>query len=264
MKRPSSTEQEFIGGEWPVIDAHTHVFDPPITSRTGDERQLREIADRYDLEALVVMPLFGGTCPTRNDVRAGNLVVHELSRRDTRIRPMVTVYPRHGSSALDELDCWMDLGFCGLKIWLNPADEPCVFPLIERMIEYGKPTLIHAMHKTVGQYPLESDPRNVAALAARYPQARIIMPHVGGNFYYSTEVIAPHPNVLTDPSGTYCETGMLEHAVKLLGAERILFGSDAPGADFVNNVAKVLAANLTDDVRRLILAGNARKLWNWQ
>ena len=55
-------------------------------------------------------------------------------------------------------------------------------------------------------------------------------------------MIADHPNIYTDPSGTYCETGMLEHAVKMLGPDRILFGSDAPGADFVNNLAKVMCA----------------------
>jgi len=151
----------------------------------------------------------------------------------------------------------------GLKIWVSIADEPCVFPLIERMIEYGKPTLIHAMHKSVGQLPLESDPVHIANLARRYPDAKIIMPHIGGNFYYSCEAIADCPNVWTDPSGTYCETGMLEHAVKILGADRILFGSDAPGADFANNLAKVLAADISAEDQRNILATNAKKLWGW-
>jgi hypothetical protein len=131
------------------------------------------------------------------------------------------------------------------------------------MIERDKPTLIHAMHKSVGQLPLESDPKNIANLAKRYPQAKLIMPHIGGNFYYSCEAIADCPNVWTDPSGTYCETGMLEHAVKTLGAQRILFGSDAPGADFMNNVAKVQAAEINDADKQAIFADNARKLWGW-
>ena len=37
-----------------------------------------------------------------------------------------------------------------------------------------------------------------------------------------------------------------------LGAERVLFGSDAPGADFLNNVAKVEEADLTDEQRRFL------------
>lgn len=249
---------------WSIIDMHTHIWEHAAGAGSADdERTILEMADRFDLEAVVVMPLFGGLCPTRWDIEAANDAVAGLARRDPRIRPMVYVNPRIEGHALDQVNRWMEAGFEGLKIWVNFADDACIFPLIERMIEIGKPTLIHAMHKSVGQLPLESDPKNIAALAARYPEAKLIMPHMGGNFLYSCEVIAPHPNVWTDPSGTYCETGMLEHAVAVLGPNRIMFGSDAPGADFVNNLAKVVTADLPEATLRRILSENARELWGW-
>lgn len=250
----------------PIIDMHTHIWGDAsgLRVRASDERDLIEMADRCSLEKVVVIPLFGGVYPSPQEIEAGNRAASDFAKRDSRMMPMVTVYPRHGESSMAQLRRWMDEGFCALKIWVSFADEPCVFPLIERMIDYGKPTLIHAMHKSVGQLPLESDPKNIANLAARYPDAKIIMPHMGGNFFYSCEVIAPHKNVFTDPSGTYCESGMLEHAVKVLGEDRILFGSDAPGADFVNNLAKVMCANISDDTKQKILAANARKLWGWK
>jgi predicted TIM-barrel fold metal-dependent hydrolase len=244
----------------PIIDMHTHIWSG---SAAADGNTLIEMADRFELQAVVVMPLFGGTCPSPGEISAGNKAVAALAQRDPRIKPMVTVYPRHGQFAIDEMNRWMDGGFVGLKIWVSIADEPCVFPLIEGMIERHRPTLIHAMHKSVGQLPLESDPKNIAKLARRYPQAKIIMPHIGGNFYYSCDAIADCTNVWTDPSGTYCESGMVEHAVKVLGAQRIMFGSDAPGADFMNNVAKVASASISDADRRAIFAGNAQRLWNW-
>jgi predicted TIM-barrel fold metal-dependent hydrolase len=238
---------------------HTHIWGG---TSDADGDTLIEMANRFNLEAVVVMPLFGGTCPSPADIAAGNQAVAALAKRDPRMKPMVTVYPRHGEFALREMNRWMDAGFIGLKIWVSLADEPCVFPLIERMIQRDKPTLVHAMHKTVGQLPLESDPKNIANLAKRYPRAKIIMPHVGGNFYYSCEAIADCPNVWTDPSGTYCETGMVEHALKTLGADRVMFGSDAPGADLVNNIAKIAAAEIGAD-KRAIFAGNAKRLWGW-
>lgn len=249
----------------PVIDMHAHVWGNAtgLAPAPGDCATLIDMADRFGLEAVVVMPLFGGLSPSPRQIEAGNAAVAELSRRDPRMKPMVTVAPRHAAHALSQVERWMGEGFEGLKIWVSIADEPCVFPLVERMIGYGKPTLIHAMHKSVGQLPLESDPVHVANLARRYPEAKVILPHVGGNFLYTCEVIAGCPNVHTDPSGTYCETGMVEHAVATLGADRVLFGSDAPGADFVNNLAKVLAADLSPDDQRKILATNARRLWGW-
>jgi predicted TIM-barrel fold metal-dependent hydrolase len=249
----------------PIIDMHTHIWGDAsgLRVRPNDEATLIEMADRFSLEAVVVIPLFGGVSPSPHQIAAGNAAAAELAKRDARFKPMVTVYPRHGEFAMTQLRRWMDEGFCALKIWVSIADEPCVFPLIERMIEYGKPALIHAMHKSVGQLPLESDPVNIANLARRYPQAKIILPHIGGNFYYTCDVIADCENIYTDPSGTYCESGMLDHAVKLLGPDRILFGSDAPGADFVNNLAKVLAADISKADQAKILAGNAKKLWGW-
>lgn len=249
---------------WPIIDMHTHIWEhAPGAGSAADEQTLIDMADRYNIEAVVVMPLFGGLCPTRKDIEAANIAVAALARRDPRMKPMVYVNPRLVGHALEQVNHWMGEGFVGLKIWVNFADDACVFPLIERMIELDKPTLIHAMHKSVGQLPLESDPTHIASLARRYPQAKIIMPHMGGNFLYSCQVIAPCPNVWTDPSGTYCETGMMEHAVEVLGPDRIMFGSDAPGADYVNNLAKVLAADLPETTLKKILADNARKLWGW-
>lgn len=248
-----------------IIDMHTHVWSDAtgLAPAPTDEANLIEMADRFNLEAVVVMPLFGGLAPSPAQVAAGNEAVAAFARRDPRMKPMVTVYPRYPAHALDELNRWMGEGFEGLKIWMSPADEECVFPLVERMIEYAKPTLIHAMHKSVGQFALESDPSHIANLARRYPEAKIILPHVGGNFYYTCELIAGLPNVYTDPSGSYCETGMVEHTVATLGVDRMMFGSDAPGADFANNLAKILAAELSPEDQRKILSANARQLWGW-
>jgi predicted TIM-barrel fold metal-dependent hydrolase len=255
----------FVPPDWPIIDMHTHLWsDASGLKPAADSDVLIEMENRFNLEGVVLIPLFGGLCPSPKEVAAGNEAALAFAQRDKRFRPMVTVYPRHGEFALEQINRWMKhKEFCALKIWVSFADEPCVFPLIERMIELDKPTLIHAMHKSVGQLPLESDPTHIARLAKHYPQAKIILPHIGGNFYYTCDVIADYPNIYTDPSGTYCETGMLEHAVKTLGPDRILFGSDAPGADFVNNLAKVMCADISESDQRNILAANAKKLWGW-
>lgn len=49
-------------------------------------------------------------------------------------------------------------------------------------------------------------------------------------------------------------------AVRELGAERVLYGSDAGGRSFASQLAKVLGADLPERARRLILAGNLKRL----
>ena len=53
---------------------------------------------------------------------------------------------------------------------------------------------------------------------------------------------------------------MKEFAVRHMGPERVLFGSDAPGRSFGVQLGKVLGADLTPDQRDLVLFGNAERM----
>ncbi len=48
--------------------------------------------------------------------------------------------------------------------------------------------------------------------------------------------------------------------VSELGAERVLYGSDAPGRDFAAQLGRVYGAKIGAAEREMILGGNARKL----
>jgi len=254
----------------PIIDIHTHIFGEGMTrrERPGPRQILLEAADRYGLERLVVMPLWGGMHPSPEEIQAGNDAVRHFAQEDVRVAPFATVYPPHGPVAVAEAHRRVNReGFAGLKVWCSLVDQPFMDPLLDMMAATGKPTLIHALHKARdhdampgGQYPLESRPAHIAALARRHPRARIIMAHTGGDFLWSCDVIRDCPNVWTDISGTYCETGMVEHAVAVLGAKRVLFGTDLPGASFVTNLAKVLAADVDHATKARVLYHNAAEL----
>ena len=72
--------------------------------------------------------------------------------------------------------------------------------------------------------------------------------------------IAPYANILADTSGSEPEAGIVEYAVQALGAERIVFGSDAPGRDFSVQLGKVIGADITGEERALILGGNMARV----
>jgi predicted TIM-barrel fold metal-dependent hydrolase len=243
-----------------IVDIHTHIWG----DRTDrDMETLTRMMDRFDLAWIGVSALVGGQQPTQNDVRSGNDAVASFKRRDPdRVEPFCYLNPRHGTAALDELRrCVDELGFGFIKLWVSAhADDPCVFPIIERAIDAGIAVLQHAFCKATGLLEYESNPVNVANLARRYPEARIIMAHMGADFTYGCNAIRDCPNVWTDMCGSYCETGMIDYALRTLGAERILFGTDAPGASFLNNMHKVLDTPLTAEQKRLIFHDNAEGL----
>jgi hypothetical protein len=97
-------------------------------------------------------------------------------------------------------------------------------------------------------------------MAARHPKTMIVMAHLTGAGERGLKDIAPYPNLHVDISGGEPEAGMVELAVKLLGAERVLFGTDTPIRSYGATLGKVLEAKLTQRQRELILFGNAKRL----
>jgi predicted TIM-barrel fold metal-dependent hydrolase len=49
-------------------------------------------------------------------------------------------------------------------------------------------------------------------------------------------------------------------AVRELGAERVLYGSDAAGRSFASQLGKVAGAEISDAARRLVLGENLRRM----
>ena len=52
----------------------------------------------------------------------------------------------------------------------------------------------------------------------------------------------------------------MDDARKVLGPERILWGTDAPFDDFAQRFGIVLDSDLTEDEQRKVLGGNAARL----
>jgi hypothetical protein len=48
-------------------------------------------------------------------------------------------------------------------------------------------------------------------------------------------------------------------AVRELGAERVMYGSDVGGRSFASQLGKVMGADVSDSARRLVLGGNLRR-----
>ncbi len=99
-----------------------------------------------------------------------------------------------------------------------------------------------------------------------YPQATIVFPHFGDDHEYDhifkrIDLVAQNQNCYLDTSGYgHDRMGMLEYAVKKIGADRVLFGSDFSINDPGTVIARVKNAFITDGQKAKILAGNLQAL----
>jgi len=245
----------------PALDIHAHPH--RAESAAESARSLVEAAKRSGVQKICLCSLRGGYEPSAAECREAN--DYTLAMRDAApdvFIPFCYVNPMYPDEAAAEIDrCVKEEQMCGIKLWVaRRATDPALDPIAERAVALDIPILQHAWCKTTGNLPSESFPADVAHLARRHPEARIIMAHLNGAGLRGIEDVADCPNLFVDTCGGDPESRMVEAAVATLGSERVVYGSDVPGRHFAVQMAKTLGADLPDAVKRDILWNNAARL----
>ncbi|MGH8018466.1 MAG: amidohydrolase family protein, partial [Opitutaceae bacterium] len=149
----------------------------------------------------------------------------------------------------------------GVKFWVaQRCSDREIDPLIRRAAELKAVIFQHTWFKITGNLPGESRPADLAALAARHPDVPLICGHTGGDWERGIQAIRHLKNLYADLAGSDPVAGFAEMAVRELGAERVIYGSDAAGRSFASQLGKVLGAALPDAVKQLILSDNLERL----
>lgn len=254
---------------WPAFDVHVHPLDNfglyPVSSPEDDARLLIDSAKRSGVEKMVLFSLHTTVPrePTMAQCREAN--DYALKIRDIApdvFYPFCYVNPMYPEESAAEIDrCVGEGRMCGIKLWVaRRATDKGLDPIMERAVALDVPVLQHAWEKTTGNLVGESFPWDVADLAKRHPEARIIMAHLNGCGLRGLAAVADCPNLVVDTSGGDPESGIVEAAVKTLGANRVVFGSDAPIRHYAVQLGKTLGTDLPDDVKRDILWNNTVRL----
>jgi predicted TIM-barrel fold metal-dependent hydrolase len=116
-----------------------------------------------------------------------------------------------------------------------------------------------------GGYPGFSHPSQIGDLARQFPDVTIIATH-GGQLNISGMLLADagrmlrtHANVIMETSGIYRED-FIEDTVGELGAERVVFGSNAPYMDQGFEASRIRLAHLDDGAKRLMGRENIARI----
>lgn len=247
-----------------IWDLHCHLTG--VDGQTPDERisRLMEYADRMEVDRLVFFmgyPML--TDPSPDDlVNQNNQVLQALSHWHDRAFGFAYVSPQHVEASLAEIDrCVRDGPMVGIKLWVAMrCHEAALDPIIERCAELNAAVYQHTWSKVGGNLPGESTPEDLAVLAARHPQTPLICGHTGGDWELGIRAIRSSPNVSIGIGGSDPTAGFIEMAVRELGADRILYGSDIGGRSFASQLAKVQGAAIPERDKELILGQNLRRM----
>lgn len=247
-----------------IWDAHCHLNGVPGATPESRLEHLLRYADRMGIARLCLcMGMEFSQDPSPERMRQENdAVLRAVGAHPDRALGFVYLNPRHTQASLDELDrCVLNGPMIGVKLWVAMrSTAPELDPIVARAAELNAPVFQHTWLKAAGNLPGESTPGELAELAARHPRAIFICGHTGVDWGAGLQAIQACPNVYSDLSGSDPTAGFTEAAVRMLGAERVLFGTDAGGRSFATQLAKVYGADLTDPTRQMILGGNLKRL----
>lgn len=251
-----------------IVDVHTHVQDDLAGPSAEALGRMARLARHAGIGRMV---LLGNLPGLTSDPTPSPQLVSDVNSYTLRVmaeQPDLFVgfcylNPAHPASFLQEETerCIVAGGMRGIKLWVAvKATDPRLDPVMERVQELGVPVLHHAWYKAAQEVANESTPAEVASLARRFPRVTFIMAHLGGGRERGVLDVADCANLLVDTSGSQPEAGMVEYAVRELGPERVIFGSDWPIRDFGTQVGRVLGARLRPAEQELIFHGNAMRL----
>jgi predicted TIM-barrel fold metal-dependent hydrolase len=201
--------------------------------------------------------------PAPDDFRRQNDQVIEATRAwPDRLFGFAYLNGNHPDESLKEIDrCIQDGPLIGIKLWVaRRCSDPVFDPIVERCGELKAAIFQHTWLKVQGNDPGESTPMDLAALAARHPTVPIICGHTGGEWTRGIRAVRAQQNVSVSLGGSEPTSGFVEMAVRELGAERILYGSDIGGRSFASQLAKVSGAQVPDTAKQLILGRNLQRM----
>lgn len=247
-----------------IWDLHGHLAGVPGATPEQRMEHLLEFADRMGIAKLCLyMGMTFSYDPNPDELRRQNDdVLRALKVAGDRALGFVYLNPKHERESLAELErCVADGPMVGVKLWVAAhADAPELDSLIRRATQLQAVVFQHTWIKITGNLPGESTPLQLARLAERHPEAKLICGHTGGDWEQGIRAIRRYANVCADLAGGDPVAGITEMAVRELGAERVIYGSDVPGRSFATQLAKVHGADVTPEARRRILAGNLKRL----
>lgn len=247
-----------------IWDLHCHLGS--FHGRTPEEKMTEMVryADRMGIDRLCVYmgyPLDND--PSPEALRAQNdQVIQGLSHWHHRAFGFVYLNPHHVDFSLRELDrCVRDGMMVGVKLWVaQRASAPELDAIVERAAALRAVIFQHTWFKVNGNLPGESTPLDVAELARRHPTVPIICGHTGGDWERGIRAVRELKNVSLDLAGSDPTAGYVEMAVREVGPERVIYGSDVGGRSFGSQLGKVMGANIPEEARRLILGENLRRM----
>jgi len=150
---------------------------------------------------------------------------------------------------------------------LDLGDKEMMEPLVEVMKRYNLILLTHTSEPVGHDYPGKGSitPDMIFPFITSFPDLTIVCAHWGGGLPFYTlmpEVKQALNNVFFDTAASplLYSPEIYHQVTQLVGANKILFGSDYPLLTQSRIINEIKSSDLPEEAKGQILGGNAQKL----
>jgi len=241
-----------------VFDSHVHVggwVTPDFRGHSTTLAQTAKVLEDCGIGGALVMPTDSGA----NDWLADAVAAY---RGPVRFLQAFWALPdEHGLEAIlgraDYRAIKIHPSFCR-----RPVTDTCWAPALRAAADTHLPVVVHCGRwQEMAGYGLLLD------VADRWPDVNFVMAHMGGDspalvIAAARAVAARRLKNVFMGTESIREYWLLASAIEIVGADRVLFGSDHNLNSPASFLAVIDAAGLSTAERAAILSGNARRLFD--
>ncbi len=260
--------------DYEVIDTHMHYGTNPAIARYltvpylryDDPEGVERCLDHYGIARAVLLPPDRMLNPPRDVTfhQANEAVARAVGRLGGRIIGAMRINPLFGPEEVSEEIRYFagERDLRGIKLYpradfYSSGDLSVLAPVMEGAERYNLPVLFHSGHA----------PRDLPSLQAytakHHPRVRVIIAHIGLHEFLWEAIVAAKEldNVYVDMSQAWPFD--IKTFVREVGAQKMLYGSDAPFQSPKVEQLKLLECDFTPEELRQIFSENAKKVWGF-
>ena len=260
-----------------TVDFHTHAFPDALAPKAirtlsetidniypavsdGTASGLLKNMDAWGVDASVVCPV---VTKQSQMIKANEWAA---SVGSDRLIPFGGIYP-HTDDYKRDVDFVADLGLKGLKFHSEyqgfVVDDAKMLRIYDYAFAKGLILLHHAGYDPAFRPPYRSSPKQFANIAERMRGGVLVAAHLGGHAQWDdVEKYLAGTDVYFDTSMgfEYFPRDVFLRIVKKHGADKLLFGSDAPWSNAGTEIEHLKSLPLSDADKNKILGGNAARI----
>jgi predicted TIM-barrel fold metal-dependent hydrolase len=275
-----------------IMDFHTHIFPPWLRERRDEyikrdacfsllysqpkarlatAEELLAAMDEAGIDLSVVLNI--GWVSHELCVKTNDYILDSVSRYPKRLVGFCAIQPRAGDAAIAEIERCARAGAKGIGELRSDVqdfdltDKRTMKPLVDAALKHDLIFLTHSSepvgHEYFGKGSITPD--ILYSFIRAFPNLKLVCAHWGGGLpFYALmpEVATALANVLFDTAATVFlyKPEIFEQVSRIIGSDRILFGTDYPLMHQNRVLAQVQSAQLPAKDKAKILGDNAQKM----